>query len=159
MPRQGTGSMSGMLDGFWGLVGDPKNRVHGRSSSCASSRVVDQPDKDRAMNQPLTLKSALILLFTLFGVGLTAISYFYSLSREDFQEVKAEIKGVRAELKAEIKGVKTELKAEIQGVKTELKADIKDLALKVEKNGEDIRALKLKVTVIEGKFDRVLGRN
>ncbi len=62
-------------------------------------------------------------------------------------------------LKEVSEGVKSELKAEIQGVKTELKADIKDLALKVEKNGEDIRALKLKVTVIEGKFDRVLGRN
>ena len=46
--------------------------------------------------------------------------------KEEIKEVKAQVEEVRQELKTEIQDVRQELKIEIKEVKQELKADIKD---------------------------------
>jgi chromosome segregation ATPase len=80
----------------------------------------------------------------------------HTVTREELQDVrnelKVEIQEVRTELKAEIQEVRTELKTEIQEVRTELKTEIQEVRTEIREVKKELTA---KIDKVDSKFDRM----
>ena len=60
-------------------------------------------------------------------------------TKEDFRDLRAEFRDLRAEVKADIEGLRTEFKADIEGLRTELKADIDGLRAETKADIDGLR--------------------